>query len=204
MVADTSVRFFEAQFQRQVREHDLHLNPFEQAALPHLSGRVLDFGCGLGNLALAAARRGCSVLALDASPTAIAHLRQAAAAAALPVQAVQADLRGYALQEQFDAVVSIGLLMFFDCPTARRKLRELQAQVRPGGVAAINVLEEGTTYFRMFDPGEHCLFERNELRQRFAGWEVLHLAHQEFPAPDGDVKAFATLIARKPLLSLPA
>ena len=66
-----SIRFFEAQFERQVREEDLRLNPFEEAALPRLRGRILDYGCGLGNLAMAAARNGCSVVALDGSRTAI-------------------------------------------------------------------------------------------------------------------------------------
>src|SRR5512137_461066 len=82
-----SVEFFDRQFERQVREGDFALNPFEQAALPQLRGRVLDFGCGLGNLALAAARAGCSVLALDASEVAIAHLSQVAAAERLDIDA---------------------------------------------------------------------------------------------------------------------
>ena len=71
MNTDSSVSFFDQQFQRQVRESDLALNPFEQQALPHLQGVVLDYGCGLGNLALAAARRGCNVVALDGSYNAI-------------------------------------------------------------------------------------------------------------------------------------
>ncbi len=50
-----SVEFFEAQFRRQIREGDFKLNPFETLALDYLRGDVLDLGCGLGNLALAAA-----------------------------------------------------------------------------------------------------------------------------------------------------
>ena len=46
-------------------------------------------------------------------------------------------------QGQFDAIVSIGLLMFFDCATARRVLADVRAHVRPGGVAVVNVLVEG-------------------------------------------------------------
>lgn len=67
MPNDHSVRFFDQQFRRQIGARDFALNPFEQAALPYLSGRVLDYGCGLGNLACAAAERGCSVVVLDAS-----------------------------------------------------------------------------------------------------------------------------------------
>ena len=80
---------------------------------------MLDFGCGLGNLAMAAAVQGCPVLALDASPTAIAALHRRAQAAALPVEAIEADLRHYRIGEDFDCVVSIGLLAFLDCATAR-------------------------------------------------------------------------------------
>lgn len=198
MAADSSIRFFDAQFQRQLRDADLQLNPFEQATLPYLYGRVLDYGCGLGNLARAAARQGCTVVAMDASPTAIRHLCEAALAESLPIEAVEADLRDHRLQESFDAVVSIGLLMFFDCPTAFAQLAQLQSRVKPGGIAAINVLVEGTTYLEMFDPAGHCLFARDELPRRFAGWEVLRLDRQDFPAPGARVKSFVTLIARRP------
>ena len=93
------------------------------------------------------------------------------------------DLRAYVLHEDFDAIVSIGLLMFFDCPTASAQLSALQAHVRPGGVAVVNVLTEGTTYHGMFDPAGHCLFGRNELLDRFAGWDMLRAEQQDFAAP---------------------
>lgn len=198
MNPDTSVRFFDAQFQRQVRESDLTLNTFEQQALPHLRGTVLDYGCGLGNLALAAARQGCSVVALDASHAAIEHLRHIAQAESLPITAAETDLRTYEFRDDYDAIACIGLLMFFDCPTAFAQLQQLQAHVRPGGVAAVNVLVEGTTYFGMFDPSSHCLFARDEMHRRFSGWEILRSEYQDFPAANETIKAFVTVIARKP------
>jgi tellurite methyltransferase len=198
MTSEASILFFEKQFQRQVHDADCRLNPFEQAALPLLRGRVLDYGCGLGNLAIAAARPGCTVVALDGSHTAVAHLRDAAHREALPIDAQEADLRTHMPEGEFDCVVSIGLLMFFDCATAFEQLRRLQSHVRPGGVAVVNVLVEGTTFLDMFDPSEHCLFARDALEQRFAGWDILQSQFQDFSAPHGQVKAFVTVVARKP------
>jgi tellurite methyltransferase len=199
MTTSSSVQFFDSQFQRQVTTGALELNPFEKASLPYLKGRVLDFGCGLGNLAITAARNGCSVRALDASHTAIAHLQKVASNENLSIEAVEADLRAYELAEDFDTVVSIGLLMFFDCPTAFRQLAQLQSHVRPGGTAFVNVLVEGTTFLDMFEPQGHCLFDRDEMLRRFAGWNILSSEYQDFPAPGSTVKAFATLVAQKPL-----
>lgn len=198
MSASATVRFFDQQFQRQLREAELQLNPFEQAALPWLRGQVLDFGCGLGNLALAAARQGCTVLALDGSPTAIAHLRQRADAEGLALDAQQAELADYRLPQDFDAIVCIGLLMFLDCEHAGRQLTQLQAHLRPGGVLILNMLVQGTTYLDMFDPQQQCLLPAEQLRARFAGWQIEHSATQDLPAPQQRVKSFLTLIATKP------
>jgi tellurite methyltransferase len=194
----TSVEFFDTQFQRQVVSGEIELNPFELAALPYLRGRVLDFGCGLGALSITAARRGCSVLALDGSHAAIEHLRQVGRQDALAIEADEADLRNYRLTEDFDTVVSIGLLMFFDRPTALRQLAQLQSRIRPGGTAVVNVLIEGTTYFDMFDEQGYCLFARDELRKQFAGWNVLSCDYHDFPAPKNRLKSFVTIIAQKP------
>lgn len=198
MNTNRSIEFFDQQFQQQALGADRALNPFELAAIPHVYGRVLDYGCGMGNLAFAAAERGCTVLALDASVTAITHIQQRAARDALPVCGAVADLRDYELDEDFDTVVSIGLLMFFDCPTAFSALSKLQSRVREGGVAVINVLVEGTTFLDMFDGDKHCLFSRAEMTARFARWNILHAEFSDFDAPGGTKKAFATVIARKP------
>ncbi len=198
MMPNNSIQFFDAQFQQQALNTNCVLNAFEIAAIPYLTGRVLDYGCGMGNLAFAAAERDCSVLALDASTTAITHIQNRAAAEFLQVQGVVADLRDFEIHEDFDSVVSIGLLMFFDCSTAFKALSNLQARVREGGVAVVNVLVEGTTYLDMFDKESHCIFSRSELESRFAGWSILYSEFTDFEAPGGKNKAFATVIARKP------
>jgi tellurite methyltransferase len=198
MRVNRSIEFFDKQFEQQVRDREFGLNPFEEMAIPFLRGRVLDLGCGMGNLTIEAARRGCSVLALDSSAAAIERIRQVAAEEKLSIQACRTDLKRYDISGDFDVVVSIGLLMFFDCPRAYHMLGDIQKHVAEGGDAIVNVLTEGTTYLDMFDVENHCLFARHELESRFNHWQVLVSEYRDFDAPGPSKKAFSTVIARKP------
>jgi tellurite methyltransferase len=198
MQGNLTVAFFDAQFERQARGADFALNPFEKLALPFLHGKVLDMGCGLGNLSIEAAKCGCSVIALDASSHAITRIRQAALAEALPITAAEVDFESHAVTDMFDVVVAIGLFMFFPKKRALELLANAQAHVLPGGLAIVNVLVEGTTYLDMFEPEHYYLFSENELREHFNGWEVLEFRRDSFPAPGQTVKEFATVVARKP------
>jgi tellurite methyltransferase len=194
----TSLDFFENQFQRQVKSKEFELNPFERLALEYLRGEVLDLGCGLGNLALEAARRGCTVTAIDGSATAIERIRASAANERLAVDAVLADLKHFQIAHEYDTIVAIGLLMFFEKSRALSMLTDIQASVRADGRAIVNVLVEGTTYMDMFAPGHYYLFKLDELAARFSGWLLESTRLDDFPAPGGTLKAFVTLIARKP------
>lgn len=193
-----SIGFFDTQFRNQVANGQFVLNPFEELALPHLHGALLDLGCGLGNLALEAARRGCRVTALDGSDAGIARIREEALNAGLAVEAHQADLMQYAIDRDYDSIVCIGLLMFFPETAARAALADIARHVRPGGVAVINVLTEGTTFMGMFEPGHYHLFPKGAVAAAFPGWEILAESHDSFPAPGDTLKAFDTVIARKP------
>jgi tellurite methyltransferase len=196
-MANRSVEFFDTQFQRQITTKDFSLNPFEKLALPYLRGQVLDLGCGLGNLSITAARLGCSVTALDASVHGIEHILAVAAAEGLSIHARAVDLATFRIAGEFDVIVAIGLLMFFDRAPAYRILKDIRAHVRPGGYAIVNTLIEGTSYLDMFESGHYYLFGPDEIQNSFSDWEICESQHSAFDAPGGTRKLFSTVAARR-------
>lgn len=197
MCPNQSITFFETQFRQQLARDDLALNPFERSALPYLRGRILDLGCGLGNLSVEAARRGFEVVAVDASETAIRRIEAIALAENLKIEAMQAEIGLQPFAQDFDTIIAIGLLMFFKRANALALLAALQAHVADRGVAIVNVLVDGTSYLGMFEPGNYYLFGPDELEQRFKGWSILLSRHDSFDAPGNTRKEFATLVAQK-------
>ena len=201
MTHNKSVEFFETQFQQQTRKQNFALNPFETLALDYLTGTVLDLGCGLGNLSLEAGRRGHRVVAVDASPTAVSRIKRDAQREAISVQAIQADIDWWIIDQPYDTIVAIGLLMFFRRERALDLLRAIQEHVNPGGRAIVNVLIEGTTYMGMFDLENYYLFPCKEIEEGFVGWRILSSRQETFSAPEGTRKEFLTVIAEKSSLA---
>jgi len=102
--------------------------------------RVLDVGCGAGDVSFLAATlvgpQG-SVVGVDRSAEAIALAKRRAADVGLPnVSFVTQDLQELTTEARFDAIVGRLVLMYFPQPDAL--LRRLLLLLAPGGVAAFH------------------------------------------------------------------
>lgn len=113
---------------------------FARAAIDELQlpvgARVVDVGCGSGGAALALARAGKSVTAVDAAPKMIERVRERALASSLTVDARAMDGQSLTFADHaFDAGLSVfGVVLF---PDAVRGLQEMRRVVRPGGKVAV-------------------------------------------------------------------
>jgi SAM-dependent methyltransferase len=108
--------------------------------------RVLDLGCGFGRHAFEAARRGASVVALDAGPDEVAQVRATFGAmveageltADYPATAVQGDALALPFADAtFDRVIASEVLEHI--PNDRAAMRELARVLRRGGSMAVTV-----------------------------------------------------------------
>jgi SAM-dependent methyltransferase len=104
--------------------------------------RVLDIPCGTGRHALRLARRGASVLGVDASE---AYLREARRAAKrIPnVRFVRGDMRRIPLRGEFDAAINLWTSFgyFADPADDLKTLRGIARALKPGGLFLIDMLD---------------------------------------------------------------
>jgi SAM-dependent methyltransferase len=126
--------------------------------------RVLDAGCGAGDVALLAASMvgpDGLVVGVDRAPDALALAERRAAAAGLPhVRFVSGDLATLKLAEQpeFDAVIGRLVLMYSSDPAV--VVRHLATFLRPGGIVA----------FHEFDLNVAASEPRCDLFETAVGW----------------------------------
>ena len=111
--------------------------------------RLLDVGCGAGQLALIAARAGAQVTGCDISTNWLDKARARAAAEGLEVTFEEGDAESLPYEDaQFDAVISLIGAMF--APRPERVAAELVRVCRPGGMIAMANWTPGGFVGQMF------------------------------------------------------
>ena len=94
--------------------------------------RVLDLGSGTGNAALAAARRGGSVVAVEPAQRLLDVARDRAAAENLALTCLRGDASAIPASDgAFDVVLSVFAVIF--APDAEQAASEMVRVLRPGG-----------------------------------------------------------------------
>lgn len=174
------------------------------AALPSdlaRGARAIDLGCGEGRDAVALARHGFDVVALDVSRPGLRKAQAWADAEGLPVSTRSASILSYRLAEPFRLVYSSGTCHHLPPELRAEVFANYKAFTEVGGVHAFNVFVEKPFIPRPPDYGPDEYFYRSgELLGHYWDWEVLHFEEEIFPCRSGGIPhrhAMDTLIARK-------
>jgi ubiquinone/menaquinone biosynthesis C-methylase UbiE len=154
--------------------------------------RVLDVGCGVGDVAMIAARQvgeHGSVLAIDRSPETLEVARERAAAAGLAnIRFAQWEVDAFTATGTFDAI--IGRMILMHLPDPAGTLRRLCSALAPEGIVAFQegdvaeISQEQPTELGARLVGLFAeVFQRSGVNPRFGGTlpRVFHQAGLPFP-----------------------
>jgi 2-polyprenyl-3-methyl-5-hydroxy-6-metoxy-1,4-benzoquinol methylase len=152
------------------------------AAADAIRGRVLDVGCGTGDLAIWLAERGRTVTGIDFLVAPLERARSKAAARGVAVNFLQMDAVAVGeIPERFDAVTDCGLFHTFDDVGRAAYVAALARLLEPGARLFILCMSES-------EPGTHGprRVSTAEIHAAFRdGWAVESIAPAVFEVVPG-------------------
>jgi rhodanese-related sulfurtransferase len=156
-------------------------------------GLALDLFMGEGRNAIYLATRGFDVDGVDADPQAVAHARAAARKLGAPIRALVGNIEDgtYIIPiEAYDVIVVFNYLH-------RPAFKDIRDGVVSGGVVVYQSFCVDPDL--PAKPGDtSALLRPGELREVFKDWEVLRYRELSGASREGEMRAIAGIIARKP------
>ncbi len=110
---------------------------FDRLAPNRHRQNVLDFGCGVGRITLALARRYQAAIGVDIAPGMLREAERQASQRSIANTHFTESLAGI---EPVDAICAFSVLQHMAQPQAEATLQALVALLRPGGVGAVHIL----------------------------------------------------------------
>jgi tellurite methyltransferase len=195
-------------WERAYREGDV--DPFGSASsevlelLTTLSpgSSVLDLGCGAGRNALAFARSGMVVTAVDVSPAACSRLRSASDELAAGICVVQEDIRRFDFSQHHDVVVAHGVLHLLPRADRLAVLDRIKSSTVAGGTNIVCVFTN-----RLPAPPDLAevtlgLFDEGEIFDAYRQWDIVleraYTMHDEHAAGIRHEHPVNKIVARRP------
>ncbi len=162
------------------------------ASLIRTGSRVLDLACGQGCHAIAAAKHGATVTAVDRDADLLREAEAAAKKANVSVEWVQADLTRDPLPPgQFDVVMVFNYL-------DRNRMPLFLEAVKPGGYFEAETFLERQRELGWGPTADEHLLKTGELWSLVGRYEIV-LAREVLEILDGRTRAVASILARRPL-----
>lgn len=113
--------------------------------------KVLDLMCGYGRHAIALARKGMSVIAVDNLADYTNEISETAEREQLPLKALTTNVISYKIDDVFDLAMCMGnSLNFFNAEDTVKLLKNISAHLKPGGHLLINSWSLAEITFKTF------------------------------------------------------
>lgn len=165
-------------------------------------GKVLDLGCGNGRNSLYLANKGFDVTAWDKNPNSLSNLQRIREAEGLDNLHIDSvDLNNLTFDGEYDFILSTVVMMFLEAKTIPGLITNMQRCTKPGGHNLIVAAMDTADY--PCNVGFPFAFKEGELRNYYAGWELLKYNEEVGELHRTDEQGnriklrFATLLARK-------
>lgn len=167
-------------------------------------GTALELAAGQGRNALFLAQNGFAVTAIDLSSAGIDTLIKHARDRGLTVEGRVGDVRTAEIAGQYDVLVCTYALHHMSQGEAAALIGRMMEHTNPDGINVITAFTRDGDFYRDDTSTTQMFLEHDELKNMYAGWEILFYEESEHAAldvrPDGTPKrnVVAKLVARKP------